>query len=604
MAKWHTITWDMDTAYTAFFGGWYGSAGFTVTGNRFGMTTSDYRGATKYDHDLTESHVIVKVEADTSGGYNGFELYEGSTERAHMYYLAGALECRIGTSTTSHSLNPATEVWWRCREASGVLYLEASTDGNTWVTKKSAAHAFNLTSCEFSLTVGAHPSAGSGTCWFSKWNLPPAPATVALDGTAGGTSTATAELSVAQALTGRSAGDDGGNKAIYLDGAGAFARYTLAAPASATDMTVCCWFKPAATTASQAVMAFNTGVGGNAPEVFWRNNGDRFTLHYTSPDTFVHEPSITRPLHEWCHLCLEITAAGVVTLYVNGVQVQQATGIAAINNPLTGYTLSFGQEYDGASVSNLTTGWVDEGLLFHRVLTAGERASLANRLQGESVYAAAVAAMSPYAWWRMADASGTTMADASGNGRTGTYIGNPWLDQAGAVLLGPATTLDAGTGLGGTSTGASTANGELGLAFTVDGTSGGSSDSAGSIEIPLPLAGTSGGISTATGDLTYLIGLDGSAAGAAGTTAALVAGLAMAGTADGVAGTPAPQLDRAPGLAGTAAGATTTSTPTLTVVRGPMELVAAPAVRRWEAQTAPPRTVAHRNARRSYEVAT
>lgn len=46
---------------------------------------------------------------------------------------------------------------------------------------------------------------------------------------------------------------------------------------------------------------------------------------------------------------------------------------------------------------------------------------------------------SPAAYWRLGETSGTSAADASGNGRTGTYVGSPSLGQQGA-LVGDAST--------------------------------------------------------------------------------------------------------------------------------------------------------------------
>lgn len=48
-------------------------------------------------------------------------------------------------------------------------------------------------------------------------------------------------------------------------------------------------------------------------------------------------------------------------------------------------------------------------------------------------YASEVAADSPVLWWRLGEASGTTAADASGNGRDGTYVGSPTLGVGGLV---------------------------------------------------------------------------------------------------------------------------------------------------------------------------
>lgn len=54
-------------------------------------------------------------------------------------------------------------------------------------------------------------------------------------------------------------------------------------------------------------------------------------------------------------------------------------------------------------------------------------------------YSADVLALSPLAYWRLGDASGTTLTDSSGSGRNGTYIGSPTLGAAG-LLTGDADT--------------------------------------------------------------------------------------------------------------------------------------------------------------------
>ena len=48
-------------------------------------------------------------------------------------------------------------------------------------------------------------------------------------------------------------------------------------------------------------------------------------------------------------------------------------------------------------------------------------------------YATAVTADAPLAYWRLGESSGTTAADASGNGRTGTYVGGVGLAKPGAL---------------------------------------------------------------------------------------------------------------------------------------------------------------------------
>lgn len=52
---------------------------------------------------------------------------------------------------------------------------------------------------------------------------------------------------------------------------------------------------------------------------------------------------------------------------------------------------------------------------------------------GGGGYSGEVLADSPLAYWRLGEASGTTMADSSGNGRTGTYSGTYTLGATGLV---------------------------------------------------------------------------------------------------------------------------------------------------------------------------
>jgi PKD repeat protein len=53
---------------------------------------------------------------------------------------------------------------------------------------------------------------------------------------------------------------------------------------------------------------------------------------------------------------------------------------------------------------------------------------------GSGTYQDAVLADAPAAYWRLGEASGTTAADASGHGRTGSYVNTPSLGQVGALV--------------------------------------------------------------------------------------------------------------------------------------------------------------------------
>ena len=52
---------------------------------------------------------------------------------------------------------------------------------------------------------------------------------------------------------------------------------------------------------------------------------------------------------------------------------------------------------------------------------------------GGTGYSASVLADAPAAYWRLGEASGTSAADASGNGRAGSYLNTPTLGRPGAL---------------------------------------------------------------------------------------------------------------------------------------------------------------------------
>lgn len=65
---------------------------------------------------------------------------------------------------------------------------------------------------------------------------------------------------------------------------------------------------------------------------------------------------------------------------------------------------------------------------------------------GGAGYSAAVLADSPLAYWRMGEASGTTMVDSSGNSRSGTYAGGFTLGVTGGVTGDTAVSFNGSTG--------------------------------------------------------------------------------------------------------------------------------------------------------------
>lgn len=61
-------------------------------------------------------------------------------------------------------------------------------------------------------------------------------------------------------------------------------------------------------------------------------------------------------------------------------------------------------------------------------------------------YSSTVLALSPIAYWRLGEPSGTSAADASGNGHGGTYVGSPTLGVAGLLTGDSDTAVTLGSG--------------------------------------------------------------------------------------------------------------------------------------------------------------
>lgn len=235
---------------------------------------------------------------------------------------------------------------------------------------------------------------------------------------------------------------DNVDDAVILNGTTDYGKFTFT-ETPAGGVTIACWCRPVGTgVGAQAVMALNTAAAGAAPIVYWAAGGvSRFTLFTATPSTTTNEVASGRPAATWYHLTLTLSGT-TATLYVNGVQVAQNTGIGPLNIPLAGYTLSFGQRFFGG-IANLYAGGIDEAQYFDRVLSGAEITTLAGAQSlGDTTYQGTVASMGPYAWWRMNEGYGSAMLDSSGNGHHATYFGTPTFALKGVTFPVPWPRLD------------------------------------------------------------------------------------------------------------------------------------------------------------------
>lgn len=200
--KWDAVTCNFDDFAGDIFD--YGGSinpSTSYSGNRcrFNMQSGvDGNIRDRTDRDLTDSHVLLRAEPNTSYGYLELQLTQGNgaTLVASAYTLAnnGLLHVYYnGALRTSFAYNATTHAWWRWREASGTLSFETSANGWAWTERWSeptAGATFDLTVTEVQINGGGVAGGGApdGTsfAYVSRFNLPEAvPDTATPDAVAG-----------------------------------------------------------------------------------------------------------------------------------------------------------------------------------------------------------------------------------------------------------------------------------------------------------------------------------------------------------------------------------------------------------------------------------
>lgn len=141
------------------------------------------------------------------------------------------------------------------------------------------------------------------------------------------------------------------------------------------------------------------------------------------------------------------SVTGIATVPAPSVQTSQTVtvatvvGVATVPGPViivpTPITAGLAQAYPSSFIPNVGTDSVfDSGVVSHHVTVHPARVISVTAVQAPTIgsggpYASAVSADSPTIYWRLGESSGTTAADSSGNGHTGTYNGSPIFGNAG-----------------------------------------------------------------------------------------------------------------------------------------------------------------------------
>lgn len=229
-----------------------------------------------------------------------------------------------------------------------------------------------------------------------------------------------------------------GSSSLYLDGSGDYIQVSHhngnAVSATTGDFGIEMWVRPTSTAACNLLIkAVGTGHRNYGLSI---SAGGKFTAEYSSAAPAITTLTSTTSVanNTWFHLAF-VRYGNTFTLYVNGAA--EATG--SLSGPL--YDINTAPVSIGATSTgtNPFTGYIDEvrfvkGVAPYTAPFTPTTTKFRDRLNS-GAYSSALLALGPYGYWKLNDASGSSVAVDSGSlARNGTYTGTFTKPVGGQVL--------------------------------------------------------------------------------------------------------------------------------------------------------------------------
>jgi hypothetical protein len=421
-------------------------------------------------YDLTGSSAFAQLVSagDQSGTFDVYPVFLADWTFNNIVgweCTAGTLYMIVpGISSIPLAYDPDVHKWFRISESGGTLTYDYSTDGTTWTTAYTGANTVDITALQFYFIAGFQSDAGPQTeALFDNVNTSgeqvPYDVVVAADspthwwklGDASGTSYADSGVGTNTPLSGFGTitlGQSGipgssATAAQFAAGSGS-SQSTALYSALFGALTTECWFKSTVSgsgaqsgpaTYSLATLVSFGGDGNGMDYQTGLVNGH--VNAYATPDSFA--TPLTYNDGNWHHVVLTMSSAGGnnAIVYVDGAPV--VTGPLAwfnfSNVWIVGGATPYSQVQFAGTIAHVA---VYEGT----VLTPAQ--VLAHYTAGNGappVYSSAVLANGPVFYWRLDEPTGTTAADATGTGHTGTY------SSSGVTLGEPPAITEGGTSM-------------------------------------------------------------------------------------------------------------------------------------------------------------
>lgn len=235
------------------------------------------------------------------------------------------------------------------------------------------------------------------------------------------------------------------NTASTFSGTSTASASTQTAIQAPDTFTVGAWVKTTSSSGGKIIGFGNasTGTSGSYDRQIYMDNSGRFLFGVYTGNAEVLQSSGSYNDGQWHQVVASMGSNGMA-LYVDGVRVGQRSDVAA-GQPFSGYWRVGGDNLNGwpnQPGSNFINGSIDEVAVYPTTLSLGT-IQKEYQASGRSIsiaplptdaYGAAAMKSNPALYWRFDEVNGTTAADSSSNGNSGTYSGNVQLNQPGALF--------------------------------------------------------------------------------------------------------------------------------------------------------------------------
>ena len=213
-----------------------------------------------------------------------------------------------------------------------------------------------------------------------------------------------------------------GQGAVGSSSASAAAYVSTMLPAP-TALTVMCWAKPVTVSGNPDIITLLDSSSSTYVGAYW-SDSTHIKVDVQDSAGYTESSPVALPVGSWTHIAIVVTPS-TVTMYFGGVQVAQISRGGTLGDQIGPYLGGHGSKGGGT---------YDDLRVFNTALTAAE---VTTWMGTPVVFSGTPSAAAPVVAWPADEGTGTTVADSSGNGHTGTAVSTGWVSGHGTHAKAP-----------------------------------------------------------------------------------------------------------------------------------------------------------------------